>query len=230
MRKLVLWSCCVVSKTLENVSERKLLRTPWIIGKEIKRNFEHSSSGQMRVDKLRAGVVRITCPNQNAESTLKLRPLLDAKMSKSLRRCGAKHVSKLKSTKHYSISAPLEVERKHMSKWKCTKQIRSRDFWKLRCRKNLRCCAANRFPKIHRNTSLSEHFWKLRCRKNACGCGTKHISKSKCTKHITPGTPVRIQMWSCSRTHGFVACPETMAGVVHVKRIWKDEFRMAGAV
>ena len=43
MRKLVVWSCCVVSKTLENVSERKLLRKLWILGKEIKWNFEHSS-------------------------------------------------------------------------------------------------------------------------------------------------------------------------------------------
>ena len=43
MRKLVLWSCCAVSKTLENVSERKLLRKLWIFSQEIKRNFEHSS-------------------------------------------------------------------------------------------------------------------------------------------------------------------------------------------
>ena len=43
MRKLVLWSFCAVSKTLENVSERKLLRKLWIVSQEIKRNFEHSS-------------------------------------------------------------------------------------------------------------------------------------------------------------------------------------------
>ena len=29
----------------------------------------------------------------------------------------------------------------------------------------------------------SDHFWKFRCRKSARGCGAKHISKSKCTKH-----------------------------------------------
>ena len=33
-----------------------------------------------------------------------------------------------------------------------------------------------------KNTSRSEHFSKLRCRKSARRCGTKHISKSKCTK------------------------------------------------
>ena len=29
-----------------------------------------------------------------------------------------------------------------------------------------------------------DHFWKLRCRKSARRCGAKHISKSKCIKHI----------------------------------------------
>ena len=38
------------------------------------------------------------------------------------------------------------------------------------------------------NTSRSEHFWKLRCRKSARGCGAKHISKSKCTKHHSQTT------------------------------------------
>ena len=33
------------------------------------------------------------------------------------------------------------------------------------------------------NTPCSNHFWKLGCRKSARRCGTKHISKSKCTKH-----------------------------------------------
>ena len=33
------------------------------------------------------------------------------------------------------------------------------------------------------NTPTSEHFWKLRCWKSARRCGSKHASKSKCTKH-----------------------------------------------
>ena len=47
-----------------------------------------------------------------------------------------------------------------------------------------------------KNTSPSEHFWKLRCRKSARRCGAKHISKSKCTKHLS----VRAQ-----RVHAVVA-------------------------
>ena len=37
------------------------------------------------------------------------------------------------------------------------------------------------------STPWSDHFWKLRCRKSARRCGAKHISKSKCTKHLSVG-------------------------------------------
>ena len=37
------------------------------------------------------------------------------------------------------------------------------------------------------NTSAPDHFWKLRCLKSARRCGAKHISKSKCTKHLSFG-------------------------------------------
>ena len=44
--------------------------------------------------------------------------------------------------------------------------------------------ARRRFPSQNvQNTPVSDHFWKLRCQKSARRCGTKHISKSKCTKH-----------------------------------------------
>ena len=44
------------------------------------------------------------------------------------------------------------------------------------------------------NTSASDHFWKLRCRKSARRCGAKHILKSKCTKHLSVGPLLEIQM------------------------------------
>ena len=34
------------------------------------------------------------------------------------------------------------------------------------------------------NTTCSRHFWRFRSRKSALRCGAKHISKSKCTKHL----------------------------------------------
>ena len=46
-------------------------------------------------------------------------------------------------------------------------------------------------------------------------------------------------MWFCvagardsapCQLEGFVACPKMMAGMGHLKRIWKDSFRVAGAL
>ena len=83
--------------------------------------------------------------------------------SKSARSCGAKNISKSKCTKHFSLGAPLEVE---MSK-NCTPLWREAHFQ----------------IKIYK-TPFSDHFWKLRCQKSGRRCGAKHISKSKCAKHI----------------------------------------------
>ena len=44
------------------------------------------------------------------------------------------------------------------------------------------------------NTSASDHFWKLRCRKSARRCGAKHISKSKCTKHLSVAPLLEVTM------------------------------------
>ena len=73
-------------------------------------------SGQMRNENLHAVVARSTCRFQN----LKKRPFSDhfrkLRCRKSTCRCGAKHISKSKCTKHTILGALLEVE---MSK-KCT--------------------------------------------------------------------------------------------------------------
>ena len=44
------------------------------------------------------------------------------------------------------------------------------------------------------NTPGSDHFWKFRCRKSAGRCGAKHISKSKCTKHLSSGPLLEVEM------------------------------------
>ena len=71
---------------------------------------------QMRDEKVHAVVARSTFPSQNVQNT----PLLDhfwkLRCRKSARRCGAKHISKSKCTKHTRVGPLLEVE---MSK-KCT--------------------------------------------------------------------------------------------------------------
>ena len=55
--------------------------------------------------------------------------------------------------------------------------------------------ARSTFPSQNvQNTSASDHFWKLRCRKSARRCGAKHISKSKCTKHLSFGPLLEVAM------------------------------------
>ena len=44
------------------------------------------------------------------------------------------------------------------------------------------------------DTPCSDHFWKLRCRKSARRCGAKHVSKSKCTKHLSLGPLMEVAM------------------------------------
>ena len=44
------------------------------------------------------------------------------------------------------------------------------------------------------NTWVSEHFSKLRCRKSARRCGAKHISRWTCTKHLSVGPLLEVEM------------------------------------
>ena len=55
--------------------------------------------------------------------------------------------------------------------------------------------ARSTFPSQNaQSTSAPDHFWKLRCRKSARRCGAKHISKSKCTKHLSSGPLLEVEM------------------------------------
>ena len=68
-------------------------------------------------------------------------------------------------------------------------------FCKLRCRKSARRVARSTFWSQNvQNTPASDHFWKLRCWKSARRCGAKHISKSKCTKHLSFGPLLEVEM------------------------------------
>ena len=44
------------------------------------------------------------------------------------------------------------------------------------------------------NTPCWDQFWKLRCRKSARRRCSKHISKSKCTKHLSVGPLLEVEM------------------------------------
>ena len=92
---------------------------------------------------------------------------------KIARRCGTKHISKSKCTKH---------------------QVRT-TFGSWDVKKNHAVVARRTFRSQNvQSTPGPDHFWKLRCRKSARRCGGKHISKSKCTKHTRSGTLLEVEM------------------------------------
>ena len=69
-------------------------------------------AGQMRDEKLHAVVARSTLPSQNVQnvqSTPGSDHIWKLRCRKSARRCGAKHMSKSKCTKHTMLETLLEV-------------------------------------------------------------------------------------------------------------------------
>ena len=121
--------------------------------KMYKTHHGRSTFGSWDVKKVHAVVARSTFPSQNVQNTPGSDHFWKLRCRKSARRCGAKHISKSKCTKHTMVGPLLEVA---MSK-KC-------------------------MPLWREDTPFSDHFWKLRCRKSARRCGAKHISKSKVLK------------------------------------------------
>ena len=81
-------------------------------------------AGQMRDEKLHAVVARSTFASEKATQTSRSEHFWKLRCQKSARRCGVKHVSKSKCTKHTSSGPLLEVE---MSK-KCTPLWREAHF------------------------------------------------------------------------------------------------------
>ena len=60
-------------------------------------------SGQMRDEKLHAVVARSTFPSQNVQNTPMADHFRKLRRRKNARRCGAKHISKSKCTKHTNV-------------------------------------------------------------------------------------------------------------------------------
>ena len=81
-------------------------------------------AGQMRDEKVHAVVARSTFPSQNVQNTPWSDHFWKLRCRKSARRCGAKHISKSKCTKHTTFGPLLEVA---MSK-KCTPLWREAHF------------------------------------------------------------------------------------------------------
>ena len=80
--------------------------------------------GSCDVEKVHAVVARSTFPSQNVQNTPMSDHFWKLRCRKSARRCGAKHISKSKCTKHTNVGPLLEVP---MSK-KCTPLWREAHF------------------------------------------------------------------------------------------------------
>ena len=173
--------------------------------KSVKNWRSRTTFGSWDVEKVHAVVARSTFPSQNVQNTSASDHFWKLRCRKSARRCGAKHISKSKCTKHLSVGRLLEVA---MSK-KCTPLWREAHF-QVKSVKNWRSrttFGSWDVEKVHavvarstfrsqkcKKLAVSDHFWKLRCRKSARRCGAKHISKSKCTKHLSFGPLLEVAM------------------------------------
>ena len=112
------------------------------------------------VEKVHAVVARSTFPSQNVQNTPMSDHFWKLRCRKSARRCGAKHISKSKCTKHTNVGPLLEVA---MSK-KCTPLWREAHF-------------EVKMYKAHQVRTTFEVQMSKKCRKSARRCGAKHISK-----------------------------------------------------
>ena len=162
-------------------------------------------AGHRSDEKLHAVVARSTFPSQNVQNTSASDHFWKLGCRKHARRCGAKHISKSKVLKTGGLGPLLEVE---MSK-KCTPLWREAHF-EVKSVKNWRSrttFGSCDVEKVHavvarstfrsqnvQNTPCSRHFWKFGCRKSARRCGAKHISNSKCTKHLSSGPLLEVEL------------------------------------
>ena len=85
---------------------------------------DRTTFGSWDVEKVHAVVARSTFPSQNVQNTPGSDHFWKSRCWKSARRCGAKHISKSKCTKHRNLGPLLEVE---MLK-KCTPLWREAHF------------------------------------------------------------------------------------------------------
>ena len=93
----------------------KMLKTPGV----------RTTFGSCDIEKVHAVVARSTFPSQNVQNTSASDHFWKLRCRKSARRCGAKHISKSKCTKHTMVGPLLEVA---MSKKKCTPLWREAHF------------------------------------------------------------------------------------------------------
>ena len=141
---------------------------------------------------------------------------------KSARPCGTKHISKSTYIKHNILRPLLEVD---MSK-KCASLWREAHF-KVKSVKNWwsrSTFGSWHVEKVHAVVARST-FRRQKCKKLKGYGALLDVRMSFCVAGTRGSAPC--QKWASRE--GFVAVSKTMEGVGHLKRIWRDAFRAAGA-
>ena len=129
-------------------------------GKTYKTHHCRTTFGSWDVEKVHAVVARSTFPSQNVKNTRGLDHFWKLRCWKCARRCGAKHISKSKCTKHTMLGPLLEVQ---MSK-KCTPLWRKAHFQvKMYKTLGVRTTFGSRdVEKVHAVVVRST-FWSQKC-------------------------------------------------------------------
>ena len=110
--------------------------------------------------------------------------------SRLAKAAGAETSGEMRDEKLHAV-----VARSRFRSEKVQNTAASDHFWKFRCWKVHGVVARSTFgSKMCEKLRGSDHFWKLRCWKSARRCGSKHISKSKCTKHTMVGPLLEVEM------------------------------------
>ena len=133
--------------------------------------------GSWDVEKVHAVVARSTFPSQNVQNTRGSDHFWKLRCRKSACRCGVKHISKSKCTKHTILGPLFEVQ---MSK-KCTPLWREAHF-EVKMYKTPQCrttFGSWDVEKVHavvarstfrsqkcKKLTVSDHFWRFRCGKS----------------------------------------------------------------
>ena len=112
--------------------------------KMYKTHHARTTFGSWDVEKVHTVVARSTFGSQNVQNTPCSDHFWKLRCRKSVRRCGAKHISKSKCTKHHMFAPFLEVR---MLK-KCTPLWREAHFQ----------------VKMYKTPHVRSHFWRFRCR------------------------------------------------------------------
>ena len=163
-------------------------------------------SGQMSDEKVHDVVARSTFPSQNVQNTSASDHFWKLRCRKSARRCGAKHISKSKCTKHTRVGPLSEVEmsKKCTPSW-CEAHFGVKMYKTHQLRTTFRSC---NIEKVHavvarstfrsqnvQNTPRTDHFWTFRSRSAWQAQGIVHLLKSEQNVRVLWHCQKRWQAW-----------------------------------